>query len=116
MTALAPLSAAVASVLADHNALDDHGQALGGGQPVDVGPRGAGVADVHHAGRGVGGEAPGVLGEFDLVVVGRGRADVIVADVALALGLDLGVDGDAECGVAGLGGRGRPSRGSGLGP
>ena len=96
----------VAAVLTDHNALDDHRQALGAGQPVDVGPGGAGVADVHHAGRGVGGEAPGVLGELDLVVVGRGRADVVVADVALALGLDLGVDGDAEGGVAGLGGAG----------
>ena len=96
----------VASVLADHDALDDHGQALGGGQPVYVGPRGAGVADVHRAGRGVGGEAPGALGQFDVVVIGRGRADVVVADVALALGLYLGVDGDAEGGVAGLGGAG----------
>ena len=101
-----PVVGGVASVLADHNALDDHGQALGGGQPVDVGPRRAGVADVHRAGRGVGSETPGVLGQVDLVVVGRGRADVVIADVALALGLDLGVDGDAEGSVAGLGGAG----------
>ena len=38
--------------------------------------------------------------------MGEERADVVVADVALALGLDLGVDGDAEGGVAGLGGAG----------
>ena len=86
--------------------LDDHGQALGGGQPVDVGPGCAGVSDVHWAGRGVGGKAPGALGQVYIVVVGRGCADVVVADVALALGLDLGVDGDAEGGVAGLCGAG----------
>ena len=48
-----------------------------------------------------------MLGQVNLVVVGRGRADVVVADVALALGLYLGVDGDAEGGVASLGGAGR---------
>ena len=96
----------VAAVLADHDALDDEGQALGAGQPVDVGPGGPGVSDVHWAGWGVGGKTPGALGQFDIVVVGRGRAHVVVADVALALGLDLGVHGDAESSVAGLGGAG----------
>ena len=86
--------------------LIDHGQTLGGGHPVDVGPGGGGVADVHGSSRSVGGKAPGGLGQVDVIVVGRGVADVVVADVALALGLDLGVYGDAEGGVSGLGGAG----------
>ena len=96
----------MASVLTDHDALDDQGQTLGTGQPVDIAPGGAGVADVHGAGRGIGGEPPGALRQVYIVVIGGGVAYIIVADVALALGFDLGVDGDTERGVARLGGAG----------
>ena len=44
--------------------------------------------------------------EVQLGVVGRFGADVVVADVAFALGLDLGVQGHADGRVAGLFGAG----------